>query len=146
MPALAERKPSSGPDLALGQELADLGLLHFPAADHLVDDQLAVLGLVAAEGLAQRLAVGRREDVGLAGAGSSSSNFLTRSMIPSVCLDHLGHELLPRKLAVLHLAELELPFAGHVGAGDLLGLDRRQELQDLLGLRRRHELALRRSM
>jgi hypothetical protein len=44
---------------------------------------------------------------------SSSSKSLVRSTMPFVVLDDLGHELLAGEFAVLHLAQLVLPLAGH---------------------------------
>ena len=45
-------------DRALFDQLADLGLLHFPATDHLIEHELAVLRLVATQRFPQRLMVG----------------------------------------------------------------------------------------
>jgi hypothetical protein len=91
---LAEMKPSSGPTSLVSTSSLDLGLLHAAAADDLVDHQLAILRLVAAEGLAHRLAVGRGDDVGHAGDGVVLLEALHALHDALRLLDDFGHELL----------------------------------------------------
>ena len=56
--------------------------------------------------------------------------------------DDLRHEIAARKFAVLHLAQLVFPFAGHVRLGEDVGVDRGKKLEKRFRLRRRNELAL----
>ena len=93
LPAL-ERKPSRGPIWPLREEVLHLGLRHLPVADDLVDHELAVLRLVAAQRLDAAACRRSGETMSVTRAAeSSSSKLFTRSTMPLVCLDHLGHEL-----------------------------------------------------
>src|SRR5574344_1917709 len=129
-------------DFAGGDELANLGLVHFPAADDLVDGEGAIAGFVGAQRLDHRLAIGGRDDVGDAGVALVFLKTAHAVHEALGLLDDLVHEGVARVLAVLHLAELELPLAGHRRAGELLDFDGADELEELLGLGRGHELAL----
>ena len=126
---MAETKPSSGPISPLLDQLAHFALLHFATAHHLVDHERAVLRLVAAQGLDHRLAVGRGEDVGDACVGVVLLEIFRPLDDSFGDLDDLGHELAARKFAVLHLAQLEFPFAGHVGLGQGVGLHGGEKLR-----------------
>ena len=88
-------------DGALHDELAHLGLLHFAAADDLVDHELAVLRFVAAQGLAQRLVVGRRDNIGLARDRVVLLEAFHALDDALGLLDDLGHEFLPRNFPAL---------------------------------------------
>ena len=96
-------------DRALFDQFAYLGFLHFAAADDLVDHELAILRFVAAQRFPQRLAVGRRKDVGHARDGVVFLEILHAIDDAFRLLDDLGHEFLARKFPVLHLAELDIP-------------------------------------
>ena len=130
-------------DLAGGDEFSDFGLFHFAAANDLVDHELAVLRLVAAEGFAERFAVGGRDDFGDAGDGVVLLEAFHSFDDTLRLLDDLLHELRAGEFIVLHLAELEFPFAGHGGLGEGVGFYGAEKLNQLLGFRGRDEFAQR---
>ena len=74
---------------------------------------------------------------------SSSSKVLGAIDDAFGLLDDFGHELVAGEFALLHLAKLVFPLAGHVGLGQRVGFDRAEKLQQRFGLRRGHEFALR---
>ena len=142
MPGLGRDETVERTDLSFLHQLADFVLLHFPPAHDLVNHELAVLRLVAAEGLDHGLAVGRRNDVRFARVGVVLLEFLDPFDDSLGDVDDLRHEVVTREFPVLHLAQLVFPFAGDVRLGEDLRFDGAEKLDQRFRLGRRNELAL----